>query len=180
MNSTAGSDPRIIIHKSKRKAIAITAAGLLLALAGGVVLQYLQDDLLGWCLIIAAIFVLILGVGSIFDRKPQLILTAQGITEPFVIREEIGWDAILRADDFFFRGQYFVRILLDRDYKPDSIRPAWFWRLDRIYGNEGLRALYIRASNLELNSKQLTTLIVRMAKADPVSRAGLIGKWTKQ
>ena len=120
---------RMIIHKSRKKAVCITVAGLLAGIAGGLVLYYVRDVVLGWCFVITAGFALLYGIGSLFDRRPYIVLTEYGITEPFAIREQIEWDAVLYADDFYFRGQYWVRLLLGRDYKPQLIRPAWFWRL---------------------------------------------------
>lgn len=162
--------PRIVIRKSRRKAVRITVAGFLLGIAGGLFLEYAGNALVGWCFLIAALFTLLLGIGSLADRRPYLVLTERGITEPFSIREEIAWEAILGVDDFFFRGQYIVRLLLDRRYKPDLIRPGWFWRFDRIYANEGVKAVYIRTSGLEIGSKRLTDLIRRMQLSDITER----------
>ena len=112
---------RMIIHKSRKKAVCITVAGLLAGIAGGLVLYYVRDVVLGWCFVITAGFALLYGMGSLFDRRPYIVLTEYGITEPFAIREQIEWDAVLYADDFYFRGQYWVRLLLGRDYKPQLI-----------------------------------------------------------
>lgn len=170
MKKINGTEPRLIVYKSRKKGVAITVCGFLLGIAGGLVLQYTDDEVLGWCLVIAAAFTAILGIGTLSDREPQLVITQHGITEPYIIKEEIEWNAVLHADDFFFRGQSFVRILLDKNYKPGLIRPAWFWRLDRIYGKEGIKAAYIRASNLDVNSRQLVSIIDKMVKSDDRER----------
>ena len=94
----------MIIHKSRKKAVCITIAGLLAGIAGGLVLYYVRDVVLGWCFVITAGFALLYGIGSLFDRRPYIVLTEYGITEPFAIREQIEWDAVLYADDFYFRG----------------------------------------------------------------------------
>lgn len=169
--------PRIVVHKSKRKSALITAVGFLIALAGGLVLGYTDATVVGWCFLIAAAFTLIYGIGTSFDRRPYIVLTERGITELLTIREEIGWDAIRYADDFFFRGQSFVRLLLDPDYKPQLIRPTWFWRFDRLYGQDNGRAVYLRATGLEINSMQLAALIRRMREADPAQRGELLKKY---
>ena len=38
----------MIIHKSRKKAVCITVAGLLAGIAGGLVLYYVRDVVLGW------------------------------------------------------------------------------------------------------------------------------------
>lgn len=169
--------PRIVIHKSKRKTTVVTVVGFLIAIAGGLLLYYTDATVVGWCFLIAAAFTLIYGIGTSFDRRPYMLLTEKGITELFTIREEIEWDAIRYADDFFFRGQSFVRLLLDPDYKPQLIRPTWFWRLDRLYGQDNGRAVYLRTTGLEINSMQLVALIRRMVKANPVERDELLKKY---
>lgn len=168
-NLYAGA-PRMVIRKSRKKAAVVTVAGFVLGIAGALLLHYAADALTGWCFVAAAVLTLVYGVGSSFDRKPYIILTETGIADLSVIREEIEWEAVEYVDDFFFRGQDFVRLLLDRDYKPRMIRPSWFWRFDRIYGLEGVKAVYIRTSGLEIGSMRLAALIRRMIKADAQQR----------
>lgn len=168
---------RMIIHKSRKKSVCITVAGLLAGIAGGLVLYYVRDVVLGWCLVITAVFALLYGMGSLFDRRPYVVLTAHGITEPFTIREQIEWEAIRYVDDFYFRGQYWVRLLLRRDYKPQLIRPGWFRRFDRLYEPEGVKAVYIRMMGLEVDSMQLVALIRKLKEADMPDRIGLLKKY---
>ena len=111
---------------------------------------------------------------------PYIVLTEYGITEPFAIREQIEWDAVLYADDFYFRGQYWVRLLLGRDYKPQLIRPAWFWRFDRLYESKGVKAVYIRTMGLEVDSMRLAALIRRMKEADMSERIGLLREFRSE
>ena len=165
---------KVIIRKSRKKAVCITVAGVLAGVAGGLILFYVRDRVLGWCFVLTAIFTLLYGIGSLFDRRPYIVLTAEGITELFSIREPIEWEAIRYADDFYFRGQYWVRLLLDRAYKPQLIRPAWFWRFDRLYESQGVKAVYIRTMGLEVNSMQLVALIRKMKQADQQGRRELL------
>ena len=112
--------------------------------------------------------------------KHYIVLTEYGITEPFAIREQIEWDAVLYADDFYFRGQYWVRLLLGRDYKPQLIRPAWFWRFDRLYESKGVKAVYIRTMGLEVDSMRLAALIRRMKEADMSERIGVLREFRSE
>ncbi|MCD8081751.1 MAG: hypothetical protein LUF04_15545 [Bacteroides sp.] len=109
---------------------------------------------------------LILGIGTLFDRKPKIILTSRGITVTSNIREEIEWDAIRQVDEFYYRGQYFIRLLVDRNYKPDLLFPTWFYRLDRIYAQQGVKALFIRVSLLDISSIRLSQIIRQIIKSD--------------
>lgn len=165
----------LVIRKSRKKAVAITVAGFLAGIAGGLILHYVHDVVLGWCFVITAGLTLLYGIGSLADRRPYLILTERGITDQFTVREEIVWEAILRADDFFYRGQYWVRLLLSRNYKP-QIGTTGFRRFDRIYGAQGLRPVYLRMMGLEIDSMQLVALIRRIQQADPAERSALLAE----
>ena len=153
----------MIVHKSRKKAVCITVAGFLAGIAGGLILYCVRDVVLGWCFVATAGFTLLYGIGSLYDRRPYIVLTEDGITEIFTIR-----------DDFYFRGQYWVRLLLESNYKPQLIRPAWFWRFDRLYESRGVKAVYLRTMGLEIDSMQLVALIRRMKEADVPGRIELL------
>lgn len=161
---------QVFIRKSGKKAAVVAVTGFLVGIGGALLLQYAGEELVGWLFIITAGFMLVYGFGTLFDRRPSLILDREGIIERYTIREPIAWDAILHADDFFFRGQYIVRLLLDREYKPELVRPTWFWRFDRLYGRQGLKAVYIRTSGLEIGAAHLVALIRRMKESDVTGR----------
>ncbi len=164
----------LVIHKSRKKAVCFTVAGFAAGIAGGLVLAYVHDVVLGWCLVLTAVFSTLYGIGTLFDRMPYLVLTERGILETHTIGEEIGWEDILYADDFYFRGQYWVRLLLDRRYRPELLRPSMFRRFDRLYEAKGLRAVYIQTMGLEIDSGRLTALIRKMTAADPQTRHELL------
>lgn len=174
MEQKYGTDHKVVIYKSKKKALTIIIVGLLLAIGGALFFEYTTQNITGWSFTILSVLCLIYGVGSYFDRKPYIIMTQTGITELSTIREEIEWDAIRHADEFWYRGQYFIRLLLDRNYKPNLIQPTWFYRLDRIYAQEGAKAMFMRMSSYEINSIKLCKFINKMVKADSVKRSKLL------
>ncbi len=62
----------------------------------------------------------------------------------FTIRGQIEWEAIRYADDFYFPGgNTGCSLLLEGNYKPQLIRPAWFWQFDRLYESKG-RSICVR------------------------------------
>lgn len=164
-----------VIRKSRKKAVTITIAGFLAGIAGGLILHYVHDVVLGWCFVIAAGLTLLYGIGSLADRRPYIILTELGLTDLFTVREEIAWEAILHADDFYYRGQYWVRLLLDRNYKP-QIGTTGFRRFDRIYQARGFRPVYLRMMGLEMDSMQLVALIRKMKQAELPQRVELLAQ----
>lgn len=173
-------DSKIVIYQSRKKAMLITFLSPILAVAGWLFLHYTDNTTAGWGFVILSGMCLIFGVGTWFDRKPYLILTEKGITELSVIREEIEWEAIRRVGSFYFRGQFFVCLLLDRNYKPGLIRPTWFYRLDRFYASANLKAVYIRPGILEISAARLIRMIDNMREATPATRQELLQKPLKE
>ena len=93
------------------------------------------------------------------------------------IREEIEWDAILRVDEFYYRGLYFIRMLIERDYKPTSVRPTWFHRFDKLYEKDGIKAIFMRIGFYEVNSIKLAGFMQKMIKADTERKIELLNNF---
>ena len=168
----------ILIYKSKKKATIITVCGLFIALAGWLFLHYTDNSIAGWSFIIFATMCVIFGIGTRLDRKPQIQLTVNGITDMTGLRQEIEWSAIRHVDEFFYIGQYFLRLLVDRGYKPQLVQPTWFYRFDRLYARQGVKAIFLRISFLEISSHKLYRLISAFMKADAAERTKLIDGYT--
>ncbi|WP_293664974.1 STM3941 family protein [uncultured Parabacteroides sp.] len=168
---------RIVIYKSRNKAFVIIIVSILLVTAGWLFLQIPDKNIVGWSFIILSVLCLIFGIGTYFDRKPYIILTGKGITEMSTIRDEIEWDAILRVDEFYYRGLYFIRMLVERDYKPASVRPTWFHRFDKLYEKDGIKAIFMRIGFYEINSIKLAGFMQKMIKADPERRIELLNNF---
>lgn len=169
-------DNRIVLYKSRKKAAALVLLSLLLILGGWLLLRSTDKDVIGWSFMILAALCLLLGIGTLTDRKPVIILTPSGITDLSGIRQEIEWNAIRRVDESYYRGQYFIRLLLDRGYKPELVRPTWFYRFDRLYEREGVKAVFIRTGLLEVKPFKLFRFIERMIQCDPAKRMELLKK----
>lgn len=165
---------RIEIHRSRKKAAVIVIVGVVFAVVGWVFLHFLFQNVIGWSMILLSALCFLFGIGTLADRKPYIVLTESGITDMTTVKEEIEWDAIRHVDEFYYRGLYFIRLLVDRGYKPSLVQPTWFYRLDRIYEREGVKAIFIRMGFLELNSMQLASLIRRFIQADARQRRELI------
>lgn len=171
---------KVVIYKSKSKAFAFIIASLILVIAGWLFLQLPDKSIVGWSFIILSVLCLIFGIGTYFDKKPYIILTERGITELSSIREEIEWDAILHVDEFYYRGLYVIRILVNREYKSAQLRSTWFYRFDKLYEQEGVKAIYIKTGFYEINSIKLTAFMRTMINADKDKRVELIYKLHNQ
>lgn len=170
-------DSKVVIYKSKSKAFGFIIASLILVVAGWIFLEIPGRNVVGWSFVILSVLCLIFGIGTYFDKKPYIILTESGVTDMSVFRDEVEWDDILHVDDFYYRGLYFVRLLVARDYMPTSFRPSWFYRFDKLYEKEGLKAIYIRVGFYQVNSIKLASFIRRMIDADAEKRKELLANF---
>lgn len=167
-------DNKVVIYKSKSKAFAFIIASLILVIGGWLFLQLPDKSVVGWSFIILSVMCLIFGVGTFFDKKPYIIMTEKGITELSSIREEIEWEEILQVNEFYYRGMYFIRILINRDYKPVQLSPTWFYRFDKLFERDGIKAIYIKTGFYEVNSIRLAGFMRMMMKADVNKRIELL------
>lgn len=167
-------DNKVVIYKSKSKAFAFIIASLILVIGGWLFLQLPDKIVIGWSFIILSVMCLIFGVGNFFDKKPYIIMTEKGITELTSIRVEIEWEEILQVNEFYYRGMYFIRILINRDYKSAQLHPTWFYRFDKLFEKDGIKAIYIKTGFYEVNSIRLAGFIRMMTKADINKRVELL------
>lgn len=167
-------DNKIVIHKSRKKATYLLLFSLLVAIIGWLIIQYSGKNVVGWSIIILAGLCFILGIGNWFDRKPYIVLTESGLTVLNGTPEEIEWSAIRYVDDLYYRGAYFVRLLLARNYKPDLLPPTWFYRFDKLYAQNGLKAIYIRMGLYEISAIKFAAFIHKMTNATPEERVKLL------
>lgn len=167
-------DNRVVIYKSKSKAFAFIVASFILVIAGWLFLELPDKNVVGWSFIILSVLCLIFGIGTYLDKKPYIIMTEKGITELSSIREEIEWNEILQVDEFYYRGMYFIRVLVNKEYKSEGLRPTWFYRFDKLFQQEGIKALYIRTGFYEVNSIKLAGFMRKMMKADADKRIELL------
>lgn len=164
---------RMALYKSRKKATVVTIVGFAVGIAGALFLLYADEIVVGWSFVIAAAFTIIYGIGALADRKPHIILTPQGITDPHDFREEIAWETIAFADAIFFRGQYVVRLLLRKNDKPDRRDAIGFRGFDALYA-PGVKAVYLHTDGLDIHSLQLAALIRRMTAVDASGRSDLL------
>lgn len=164
----------MIVHKSRKKAVCITVAGFLAGIAGGLsctmsAMRFLAG--VSWRRRVLPFYTV---SARCTTADPISYLPKTALPRCSRSAGRSNGRPIRYADDFYFRGQYWVRLLLESNYKPQLIRPAWFWRFDRLYESKGVKAVYLRTMGLEMDSMQLVALIRRMKEADVPGRIELL------
>lgn len=167
-------NPILKIYKSRKKAGYLFLFAVVFVFFGVFLLEDNQRVVIGWSCIILGGFGMLYTLYAWFNRKPQIILSDIGISARTFRNEVIEWDAITASDEFFFRGQYYIRILVDKDYKPQIPRSGWFYRIDRIYAKNGVKAVYLNTNMLDVSSAQLNRFIHKMVLSNDAERKKML------
>lgn len=168
-------DREIALYKSKRKARTIIGVCIVVLIAGVIILINTDKTVAGWSILLLSVFGLIFGISTFFERKPVIVMDESGISERSFGNDSIEWGAMKSADPFHFRGQYYIRIITDKNYKP-SLPGNRFYRLDRLNDQAGIKTLYLKISMVDANPRKLLLFIREMMKADLYHRRTLLEK----
>ena len=90
LDSETCIDNKVVIYKSRSKAILFILVSLLLAIAGKLFLHHPDYYVVGWSFIILSVLCLIFGIGTYFDRKPYIILTTVSRKCPIYVKKSNG------------------------------------------------------------------------------------------
>lgn len=167
LNKITGSD--IIIYKSKKKAAYIILLSVVSIIIGILILANNNKPVAGWSIEILGFLFLLYGLYSLFDARPQLIINSDGISSRSHRYELIEWKAVLASGEFWFRGQYYIRLVVPADYKPSLIPALWFYRVDKIYTRTSQKPVYLKVSMLELSSQEIIKIIRSRTKTNDPS-----------
>ena len=97
-----------------------------------------------------------IGIWSIFDRKPQLIINENGIWDRTLKQNEIKWEQITAAHILDIHSQKFISIAVDKTFEFSKPQNKFAKKLNEMIG---LRRLNLNLSQIKINEKELLTLI---------------------
>lgn len=163
------------VYKSKRKAATMLLISVVVLIIGVLLVLNTDKQVAGWSIIILSGLGLLLGLSTLLDRMPLISVDETGIADRTQKNETIEWNAIHDANPFHFRGQYYLRIIVDKDYKPSLIGNR-FYRLDRFNDKAGIKALYLKMSLLDADPANLVMFIRAMAHSEPEQRRRLMNE----
>ncbi len=166
-------DREIEIYKSKRQAITIIIISLAILVTGILLLTATDKTVAGWSIIILAALGLLFSISSVSDKKPQIKVNETGISDRTFPNELIEWGAIRNATSIDFRGQRYIRLVVDKDYKP-SLPGNRFYRLDYLNNKAGIKAVYIKMSMIDADPAKLILFTRAMAQSNPAKRHQLM------
>ena len=129
------------------------------------------DYIMGW--IGTSFFGLGTLIGTIqtFDRRPQIIISKNGIWDRTTNQDEIKWEQIIEAYPLEIFSQKFISIVADKTFVFKKKQYKWAAKINKKVGAQQLN-LNIGQINIDVN--KLTELINDLSKVNKEDRKILI------
>jgi hypothetical protein len=129
--------------------------------------------IVGW--LCASFFGLIILVGlfKLFDRRPQIIVTEQGIWDRTTREAEISWEQIQSAYPLSIFTQRFVSLVVDDTFIVKDNLFKWVSKINHVIGAQKVN-LYV--SELGIDEHRMTIFINEIISSDNLSRKAIIEK----
>jgi hypothetical protein len=130
--------------------------------------------IMGW--ISTSFFGLGIAVGlfQTFDRRPQIIITSNGIWDRTTKQDEIKWEQIKQAYPLDIYRQKFVSLVVDETLTMKKNLNKWAEKLNAVVGAQKINLLM---SQLKINEYKMTDFINEIISVDKANRQDIIKKY---
>ncbi|MFC7772410.1 STM3941 family protein [Flavobacterium sp. GCM10027622] len=131
------------------------------------------DYIMGW--ICTCFFGLGIPIGlfQTFDRRPQIIITENGIWDRTTKQDEFKWEQIKSAYPLNIHQQKFVSLKLDKSFVMKKKLYKWAAKLNNAVGAQNIN---LQISQLKIDENKMTDFITEMINAERENRAKIIKK----
>jgi len=111
------------------------------------------------------------GLFHLFDRRPQIIISVDGIWDRTTNQDEIKWEQIINAYPIDIYRQKFVSIIVDESFVFKTKQYKWAKNLTNLVGAQNLN---IHLGQIKYDENKFAEFINEMSKTDRINRASLI------
>jgi hypothetical protein len=163
------------LYKSWLKGVGLVAISVL-AITGGiwVISKYPSntfDYRMGWGCIIFFSFCLTVGLFHLFDRRPQIIITENGIWDRTTNQDEVKWEQIKDAYPININTVKFVSLVIDDTFTYKQKQYKWAAKLTK---DVGAQQFNLCLAQLKIDQKKFTSFITKMSQTEKAKRAEII------
>ncbi|MFM2388030.1 MAG: hypothetical protein RL660_2787 [Bacteroidota bacterium] len=132
------------------------------------------DYIVGWvCTCFFGLGILV-GLFHMFDRRPQIVITENGIWDRTTNQDEIKWEQIKRAYPLDIHRQKFVSLTVDDTFVIKNRVYKWASKLNKAVGAQ---AINLSVSQLTISAKEMSDFVKEMSAAEKLARPDLIKKY---
>lgn len=114
------------------------------------------------------------GLFQTFDRRPQIIITANGIWDRTTKQDEIKWEQIKEAYPLDIYRQKFVSLVVDETFTMKKNLYKWAAKLNEAIGAQKVNLLI---SQLKIDEYKMTDFINEIITTDKTNRQNIIKKY---
>lgn len=115
-----------------------------------------------------------IGIYQLFDTRPQIIFTVNGVWDRTLKQNEIKWEQILDAYPIDIYEQRFISIVVDETFKFKSKPKKWISKFNNFFGAQNLN---LNLGQLNVDANELTELIHRLKSVEKYDRYDILKKF---
>lgn len=132
------------------------------------------SHVIGWVCICFFGLGIPVGLFQTLDRRPQIIITENGIWDRTIRRDEIKWEHIKRAYPLNVYKQQFVSLVVEDANAMQQ--PSYQWA-DRLNEAIGAQKINLSVSQLRIDAQQLSVFINAIIASEKRDRRSLLKKY---
>ncbi|MDX1940034.1 MAG: STM3941 family protein [Saprospiraceae bacterium] len=114
------------------------------------------------------------GLFHTFDRRPQIIITENGIRDRTTKQDEIKWEQIKKAYPLDIYKQKFVSLVVDDTFEMKKNLYKWASKLNEAIGAQKMN---LQVSQLKIDEHTMTDFINEIISIEKVNRQAVIKKY---
>ena len=165
----------IKLYQSSRKAWQLIGWSTPFVLVGVWMAVTGANSWLGWLSVAFFGFSFFMGIYSLFDRKPHIMINEVGIYARSLGRDFINWELIHGAYPTSIAGQPYICLIVDEAYKPSRKKGPLYKNAVKLTEMIGAQELNIHLGQIKkIDEIKLSAFIVAMSRAEPTNRAELM------
>lgn len=168
----------IKIYKTTWKALKLLALTIPFIVIGVWLITRVEssliDRIMGWIGVSFFGLGIPIGIFHLFDRRPQIIISEDGIWDRTNNQDEIKWDQIKDAHSLYIYGQKFITLKTDKSFKFKRKQYIWALKLTKAVGAQELN---LHLGQVNMNSNKLASFIKEMIQSNKENRKFIIDKY---
>ena len=168
---------QVKLHKIPLKGLKIVALSIPFVIIGIFAISKepigTTDYIMGWVCTCFFGLSISIRIFQTLDRRPQIIITENGIWDRTTKQNEIKWEQIKRAYPLDIYNQKFVSLKLDKSFVMKKKLYKWADKLNKAVGAQNIN---LQVSQLKIDENKMTEFITEMIKTERENRAEIIKK----
>ena len=165
----------IKLYQSPRKAWQLILWSAPFVLIGVWMAVMGANSWLGWLAVAFFGLCFLMGIYSLFDKKPHVVINEVGVHARSLGRDFINWELIHNAYPTSIAGQKYICLVVDEAYKPSRKKGGLYKNVVKLTEMMGAQELNIHLGQInKIDEVKLSAFIIAMSHAEPANRPELM------